>query len=142
MIPYKLIGSVDYKIISKTHGIIDHVQKPNVVLRTVRDVITCLMGHGTDAITQFGVGTSTALPVDTDTALTGQVLSPLVSYDITVGNAVTFSYWFDYSLGNGLTIGEIGLLTTSGVLIARNIRQPFTKTSDMAIEGLWTLEYP
>lgn len=141
-IPYKIVGKVNYKILSKKYGIIEHVVHNNMVMRNIKNVITGLLGHGTDQITLFGVGTNTLIPVDTNTALTNQVITTLIGYDITQNNSVTFSYYLDYDEANDLTIGEMGLFTTSGVLVARVNRVPFTKTSDMALEGQWTLEYP
>lgn len=141
-IQYKIVGRVNYNIISKKYGIIERVTHDNMVMRNIKNVITGLLGQGTDQITLFGVGTNSLLPVDTNTTLTNQVITPLVSYDISQNNMVTFNYYVDYDLANDITIGEMGLLTTSGVLVARINRVPFTKTSDMALEGQWTLEYP
>jgi hypothetical protein len=141
-IPYKLTGRLDYKIVSKTHGLIEHVTTNNMVLSAIKPVIIQLLGGGTDSITKFGIGSNNTTPVISDTTLTDPIYFNIGDIDTESSpEAVTYSYIVAYDEANGSTVGEYGLLTTSGILVARTVRTPFTKTRDITIIGTWTLEY-
>jgi len=93
-----------------------------------------------DPITQIGLGTGTAAAQASDTGLTGAVLFPLlpITYD---GSQARFNYEIGMNDAVGMVIGEVGLFTQSGVLVARTVlASPITKTNSFGFNGYYPIK--
>ena len=93
-----------------------------------------------DPITQIGLGTGSVPPLESDTGLTGTVLFPLlpVTYD---GSQARFNYEIGMNDAVGMVIGEVGLFTQSGVLVARTVlASTITKTNAFGFNGYYPIK--
>lgn len=126
--------------------LVERVDEPNAI--TIGYLDTCaagLGGHGNGSISQFGIGSSAAPAAFGNTGLTAQFLKPLDGVTLAGGNTgkVTFTFSLGSGESNGLSIGEFGLLTASGVLVARKARlaAPIIKDNTISLSGTWTISF-
>lgn len=94
------------------------------------------------SVTQFGVGTNGAAPVEGNTNLTGQYVKAIdgVSYPAT--NQVQFQFSLGSGEANGMAILEFGILTAGNTLYARKVRTlPLNKEIDISLSGTWTISF-
>jgi hypothetical protein len=152
-------GSLAYTITHRDHGVIKHVVDNNLVLTNIADILANLIiGTTTNRFLDYiAIGN-----VSTATALTDDSIGEILTTDLVDGenehSAVFTAYRKDitslsastpgeavatfsigYSEANTLGIREWGLLTTSGVMVARKVTSLITKSSDISIAGTWTL---
>lgn len=101
-----------------------------------------LCGSSVTIVDGIGVGTSSAVPDLSDTALTGLVLKAIDGFTSPSSNFVEFEWSFDYTEANGITIRELGLYTDESgtpVLFSRIAIDPVAKTSALRLEGTWKI---
>ena len=89
------------------------------------------------SIVGFGDGVGTT--IGTETQLTNQFLKNIDSVVYPTSNKVQFNFSLGANECNGLSISELGLFTTNGVLFSRKDRSPIIKTSAVIITGIWTI---
>lgn len=89
-------------------------------------------------VSHFAVGTGTASPLETDTALGTEVFRAGITSQSASGNTVLNLALIDYSEGNGYTFTEAGIFSGNGdVLSSRVLISPnFSKT----VEKIFTFE--
>jgi hypothetical protein len=92
-----------------------------------------------NAITKVGFGEGSIAPSPTDSALTNPYMKNIDSYAILSASAVKFNYSLGYNEANGKTIKEVGLFTTGGILVAREVRNTIEKDSDTSLSGSITI---
>ncbi len=94
-----------------------------------------------DVIIKVGVGEGDAEPEPTDTGLTNEFIKPVSNIDSDTPFEIVFDFTIQSGDANGLVITEFGLFTGAEVLMARRTRPPLTKTSDIVIDGTWTISF-
>lgn len=129
-----------------TGKVLHEFEDNNLVVNTGRTNLVKLMGGDPAGVVvdTIAVGTSNTPASVSDTSLTGAFTKAL---NTGVGqansyttNTVTFEYQIDTTEANGMTIWEFGLMTGTGILIARKVLSAsIAKTSSFAITGTWTL---
>lgn len=94
-----------------------------------------------DIILKIGVGEGDTEASMEDTSLTNAFIKNLSDLDTTTPGTIRCQFTIQSGDANGLVITEYGLLTSSEVLMARRTRPALTKTSDIVIEGEWTITF-
>lgn len=110
-------------------------RKKNLVVTTGKQLIMDRLFGLSSAVAVAGtaVGTGTAAPAATDTALTSAVYQAFDATPNRSGLVVTGTTTFGTGAAN-VTIGEAGLMTASGgVLLNRLLVGPFSKTSSVTL---------
>lgn len=110
-------------------------------LNLIRDLLN---GSGSAGITHFGVGTGTATPALTDTALGAQVIRQAVTGTTTAAAQLTVSYYLSSTTANGSTIGEVGLFNAAaaGTMYARALVSPtIAKDATVTVTFTWVLTW-
>jgi hypothetical protein len=92
-----------------------------------------------NAITKVGFGEGSATPTPNDTALTNAYIKSIDAATVINGSSVRFDYSLGFNEANGKNIREVGLFTTSGVLVAREVRNLIEKDSDTSLSGSITV---
>ena len=94
------------------------------------------------SVARIGFGTNGSTPSIGNTGLTGAFTKAIDGVSYPTASSVQFAFTLSTSEANGLAIFEFGLLTGAGVLMARRVRlAPLNKTSDIALSGLWKIEF-
>lgn len=141
-LPLRVSGLFELRV-WRGDELVVHERENNLVVNGVRSTIAQRLGAASPGriISRFGVGTRAAAPLPTDAALTGGYDRNLLGFDHPQPEQVRFIWALDYAEANGLAIVEFGLLTEDGTLVARVVRgAAIDKTSDVRLEGTWTLQ--
>ena len=98
-------------------------------------------GNADKVVARIGFGIGTAPEAAGDTALTGAYVKALSGFEMDPANPrlLRFTYKLLRGEANGMAITEIGLFTADGQLVARKVRNPILKTTDMEIGDSWEL---
>lgn len=139
---FKISGSFELRV-WRGDELLMRERDSNLVVNGIRSSLAQLLGAGLPdrTIGRFGVGTSFDAPLVTDVALTGGYDRTLLGFDHPQPEQVRFMWALDYAEANGLAIQEFGLLTLDGTLVARKVRgAAIAKTSDIRLDGTWTLQ--
>ncbi len=125
-----------------TGKILSTYEEKNLVVNSgLLNVCKLLGGDAAGSkISKIAVGTGNTAPVGTDTTITNQFLKAVDSVAYIGTDTVQFNYGIEGSEANGLTVTEAGLFTNSNVLFARKIVNPITKTSAIALRGVWEIK--
>lgn len=121
--------------------LIDTYEDYNLIVNGGRAAIASLIGAATSTkdITQIAFGTNGASPVLTDTAITAQFKKAVGAVTYPASGQVRFAWSLELAENNGVTIREYGLLCEDNTLFARKVRADIAKTSDVRLEGTWTI---
>lgn len=119
-----------------------------VVLQGRERLAKLLGGDETDPVQFFRIGTGNTAVTAEQTALQTQV-NILPGQNQKAVDSVTYpadhQVRFNFSLlsneGNGNSLSEFALYTADGLMFARVVRPPFTKTNAAAITGTWTINF-
>ena len=101
-------------------------------------LLSALKGDADKYIHKVQMGTRGTAPVAGDTAITGAIDITIISKTV-VGSKLVITFEIGSSLGNGTTISEFGLICNDGTLFSRKAWAPFTKISDLTINGTWEI---
>lgn len=116
----------------------------NIIVDLARDQMARLFGGDVTnrSITQVGFGTNASPPSTGNSGLTGAYLKTLPPTVYPSNYVAEFLFSLGTTEANGTAISEFGLLTASGILIARRVRAtPIVKTSDISLSGTWRIEF-
>lgn len=125
------------------HGeLIDTYEDRNLIVDTGLDTIASLLGGLSAApIDAIGFGDGTTGPAAGDTDLEGTYITKAFSGVALSGTGdVAFSFTLETTEGNGMAITEFGLFAGS-TLVARKTRAAINKSSDIRLEGTWTIKF-
>jgi len=115
-----------------------------MIYRAYYDALRRLLGDGNlgKRVTHVGLGSSPASPNAEVAALTTPVLTPITAFahHPTDTRKTDIHFLLPLDEGVGLVIREIGLLTADGTLVYRVVREPITKTADMAFGDIIELQ--
>ena len=123
---------------------IERWEDDNLVVLGMRLTLARLLGGdvANRSVTRIGFGTNPTPPVHGNENLTGAFVKALDGVAYTALHVVEFGFSLGADEANGLAISEFGLLTTTGVLVARRVRgTPLHKASDLSLSGLWSIEF-
>lgn len=136
----KLVGELKLRGFDEDGNTLWEQVYKNLVVNGGKDNLAKLLGGSGAVASKMGVGTSGTAAAVTDTALTATTYSNNLTGHTFGTNAVTFSYLFTTSEANGITIREMGLLTSGNVLLARKVLDnPIVKNNTFGIDGTWTI---
>lgn len=118
------------------------VREDNLIVAASADIMARLLGGDADgnSVTQIGFGRSLRPAESTDTALTDEnpYIKPIAAASYQPGGSVRFEFELASEEANGMQISEFGLLTGSGRLWSRRVRQsPIGKDADITLVGAW-----
>lgn len=130
-------------------GTTETITVRNLVVLAGRERLAKLLGGDeTDTVEFFRIGTGNIAVTAEQTALQtqvnilpGQNQKAVDSVTYPAANRVRFNFSLLSNEGNGNTLSEFALYTTDGVMFARVVRPPFTKTDAAAITGTWTINF-
>jgi len=91
------------------------------------------------AITKIGFGEGSATPTPDDTSLTNPYMKNIDTSRVVDGVSIEITYSLGYNEANGKTIKEIGLFTTGGILVAREVKDTIEKDSETSYDGIITI---
>lgn len=120
---------------------IEHFSDHNLIVDGAREILAILLGSG-DAdkvITYVAVGTNSTEADISDTAITDEYRTKVLSVTYPSAGRVAFSFNIGTSEANGMEITEFGLLCSDGTLFARKVRGVISKDDDISIVGTWTI---
>jgi len=122
--------------------LIEQYEDKNLIVDTGLNRIASLLGGlSTDPVDEIGFGEGDAAPAAGDTDLTvGYVTKAFSAVALSGTGDVEFSFSLETSEGNGLAITEFGLFA-DGVLVSRKTRAAINKSSDIRLEGTWTIKF-
>lgn len=136
----KITGKVELIVrCAATGKVLIHDIENNLVVNLGKKATAKLIGGAGVSVTKIAVGEGTAPPAVTDTGLTNQFIKNISSVSYPADNKVQFSFSFDGTEANGMTITELGLYTSINELFSRKVRNPIVKTSTVIITGIWTI---
>jgi hypothetical protein len=122
--------------------LIEDIIQDNLIVNVGRQSLARLLGEALTGkrVTQIGFGTAATPVAGTQTALENPFFKVLdgVSY---AGTTVSFPYTLDESENNGVTIREFGLFSNDNTMFSRIVRNPIAKTSDIRLEGVWSITF-
>lgn len=101
-------------------------------------ILSCLKGDTGFDISKVKVGQDETGAHVEDTELLAPIELSITSKTI-IGNKLVIEFVFGESVGNGTVWGEFGLFTTNGTLFSRKAWNPFTKISDLTLNGTWEI---
>jgi hypothetical protein len=126
--------------------LIERVDEPNMVVVGARQVCAALLAGGGQPIAKIGFGSSAAVAAFGNTTLSTPFLKAIDGANTSPVDPGTVLFQFSLSAaeGNGLSIGEFGLLTAAGMLVARKnrIAAPIPKDATISLAGVWSLTFP
>lgn len=125
--------------------LLDIVDEQNAITIGYRDAAAAALGGLPGAVTQIGYGTGTTPGLYGNTGLLLPFVKPIDSATLLGSNTgkIVFGFTLAAPEANGLAIGEFGLLTAAGVLVARKARRakPIVKDITISLQGTWTIEF-
>jgi hypothetical protein len=117
----------------------------NLVVNAGRTSMTRLLAQAAVSadkrITKIAFGTSGTTPAVGDTSITSPTVLPLDSFSYPDALSVSFAWSLGFNDAVGVTIREFGLLSEDDTLFARKTREGIAKTSDIRLEGTWTITF-
>lgn len=124
--------------------LLEEYEDHNLVVDVARVALARLASGdaAASAITKIGFGTSTVAPAAADTALTAPLLKAVSGHTFPATGQVQFTWTLGTAEGNGMSIGEFGLICADGSLFARKNRSAaLAKDSDISLSGTWTIQF-
>jgi hypothetical protein len=134
-------GIFELRVYNADGCLVEQYEDWNLIVNGGRSAIASLIGAATSTkdVTQIAFGTNGASPVLTDTAITGAFTKAVGAVSYPATGQVRFAWSLELSESNGVTIREYGLLCQDNTLFARKVRADIAKTSDVRLEGTWTI---
>lgn len=134
-------GVFEMRVYNADGCLIDQYEDWNLIVNGGRAAIASLIGAATSTkdVTQIAFGTNGASPVLTDAAITTQFKKAVGAVTYPATGQVRFAWSLELAENNGVTIREYGLLCQDDTLFARKVRADIAKTSDVRLEGTWTI---
>jgi len=134
-------GTVHLKVYKSGELIEDTVQN-NLVVNVGKQSLARLLGSGdiTKRVINIGFGTASTPAAGSQTGLENNFSKVLdgVTY---AGTSASFQFTLGESENNGVTIREFGLISADNTLFSRIVRNPIAKTSDIRLEGVWSITF-
>lgn len=133
-------GEVHIKAFRGNELVEEFHQRNLIVTAGKTSMRNLLAGSGTNKhVTKISFGTSGTAPAVGDTAITDAFTKAIDS--VTYPDAATIRFNWSLATGeaNGKNIQEFGLLSNDNTLFARLTRATISKTSDLRLEGTWTI---
>lgn len=134
-------GAVHLKVY-KGGVLIEDVTQDNLIVNVGRQSLARLLGEADSdkRVSNIGFGTASTPVAGTQTSLENPFLKALdgVSY---AGTTASFQFTLAESENNGVTIREFGLFSNDNTIFSRIIRNPIAKTSDIRLEGVWSITF-
>ena len=128
------------KISAATGEVLETYEDNNLIVTLGRGHIATLLGGTTsNRITKIAVGTNGALPVVSDSAITGGISKTLTSKSYPVTGTLQCNWSLETSEANGTAIREFGLLLDNDVVFARKTRDVINKDNTFRFEGIWKI---
>lgn len=116
----------------------------NTLVNAERSISARLLGGDvTDRyVGQIGFGTSGVQPAMSNVALQDPYIKSIQSVSYPDATSVLFDFNLTADEANGKNIFEFGLMTQSGVMIARRVRsKALSKTPDITLSGKWRINF-
>lgn len=113
----------------------------NLIVATGYDATVKALAGDEDAyIQKIAVGSNGAVPQETDTSISGDVILDIQRIEYPEPATVRFHFLIDYTDAVDMAIREFGLLTAGGRLFSRKTREAaIIKTALMSIVGAWDI---
>jgi hypothetical protein len=141
--PFNLTGRLTIEVTDvRTGALLDTQSVPNLVTLAGRNLVRDHLTIGSNAVlSHYAVGTGTTAAIAGDTALGNELLRDAVTQRDTNDGEIVVTFYLSSTQGNGNDLTEAGVFTAAsgGVLFARTVFSPITKTSDVAVTFTHTL---
>lgn len=135
-------GSVHLRIFNAQGELIEDTRQDNLIVNVGKQSIAALVGAATanKRVAKIGYGTAATPTAGAQTSIENPFVKALdgVSYS---GTSVSFEFSLDNPEDNGVTIRELALFSVDDTMFSRITRNPIDKTSDIRIEGTWTITF-
>ena len=135
----KIKGELELKFYK--NGILIKTDKDHnlITAKGISYLLAGIRGTGTShIISKIAIGTNSANPSSTDTAITNPVDIVITSTEI-AGSSMVIKFNIGALVANGVTISEFGIITRGDGLFSRRVVTPFLKNQDLTIECTWTI---
>lgn len=141
--PLELRGDVVIELYDRENNLIERRERKNLILNAARDSMARLIAAANPSylVTTFGVGTGTAAPTPTDSALTSPFTKALDGVTFPSMGKAVFAWSLDYSEANGKAITEYALINAGGQLFSRLVQPVINKTSAFRLAATWSIQF-
>lgn len=109
-----------------------------MIVKNARDKQAHLFGGSVTHI-GFGIGVNPVTP--DDNAITGGFWKPVTAVSYPDLGQVSFGWTLSTAEANGMTITEMALRTSDGIIVARKVRGAIAKDADLSLAGIWTVKF-
>lgn len=135
-------GAVHIKVF-RGDELVHEYEKHNLIVTAGKTSMTRLLaGAGTNKhVTKISFGTDGTAPAVGNTGLTDAFTKAIDSVSYPDASSVRFAWSLTTAEANGKDIQEFGLLSNDNTLFARLTRATISKTSDLRLEGTWTISF-
>ncbi len=136
-------GCVRY-VVRRRGVVVERVSDSNLVVALGTTILANAIGGAAagGVITQFAVGSNLQAPASGNTGLTGSFAKLLDGVSFPGPGQVSFQFSLAPGDADGVQIGELGLLTASGLLFARKVRQALLpKDATVSLSGSWVISW-
>lgn len=126
---------------AKTGRLLRTERLHNLVVTTGLNLIRNYLAGSAVYPTEFHVGTDATAVNASQTALVAEVFDDTFTQIVSSTDAtVVYKYFLASPSANGNTLREIGLFTSTGVMLARAVLvSPIVKTSTVTVTFTWTI---
>jgi len=137
----ELKGMFELIVKDKSGNVIEKYIEKNLIVDRARFNMAHVISAAGNNIFIDGIafGTGTAPAVSGDLVLTGSTKFAFDSVNYPANNSVAFNWSLGYADLVGMSITEFGLISNNGNLFSRKVRAAIVKTSDITINGKWTI---
>lgn len=123
--------------------VLDEYFDPNLVVNGGRQALAKMAGENAadKQVSKIQFGTNGADPVVSDDEITDAFELDLTGTTYPTTTSVAFSFALGIEENNGTDIREFGLVCADGTLFARKVRAAISKTDEIRLEGVWTINF-
>lgn len=110
-----------------------------IVLSGYQATARVLGGEANMRISKVAVGTNGTTPKESDSFITNAVVTNVQRVEYPRDVTVRFHFEIGHNEAVGMRIQEFGLLTESGTLFSRKVREVIEKSEYFRIKGMWDI---
>lgn len=135
-------GRVSLRIYDANDNLLESIEQENMVVNVGKQSLASLLGAATTdkRVSQIGFGTAATPTSSAQTSIENPFVKALDAVNYS-GSTVAFDYSLALGENNGVTIREFALFSDDDTMFSRIVRNPIVKTSDIRLEGTWSITF-
>lgn len=135
-------GRVSLRIYDANGNLLESVEQDNLIVNVGKQSLASLLGsaNADKRVSQIGFGTASTPTASGQTSIENPFVKALDAVNYS-GSTVAFDYSLAIGENNGVTIREFALFSDDDTMFSRIVRNPIIKTSDIRLEGTWSITF-